>query len=158
MRLKSLDELPKAMREHAAAQIAATRSTGAPVPSAASTRPNKFGAERVEMHGIEFASKWQAQRYQELLMMERADLIRDLAVEVPFALDVVSPSGDLVRIGAYIADAVYWRGEQQVVEDAKSVVTRKHPLYLWKKAHFETQYGIPITEVEKNKPRSGVST
>jgi len=151
MRIKSLDELPASVRAKFDPKIGSEAAvTG--------KRPNKFGAKRKEVNGIAFASSWQADRYQELLMLERVDLIRDLAIEVPFALEVRNPAGEMVRIGAYVADAVFWRGEQQVVEDAKSKVTRNHPLYVWKRSHFEMQYGIRITEVERNKPRFGVES
>jgi hypothetical protein len=110
------------------------------------------------LYGISFDSAWEAQRYEELLNMERSGLINDLGVHVPFALDVYALDGRSVRVGAYVADFRYWRDGVMVIEDAKGKATRQNPLYLWKKSHFELQYGIRITEVERYKPRTGVGT
>lgn len=168
MRVKSVQDLPVAMRAQAEAQIvkgsypvqvARAHRIDLYAPPSEAKRGNKFGAQRVEAHGIKFDSKWEAQRYTELLMMERADLIRDLSVHIPFALEVRDPGGNMIRIGAYVADFVFWRTEtQQIVEDAKSLATRKLPLFVWKRSHFEMQYGLRITEVERNKPRLGADT
>lgn len=160
MRVKSVQDLPVAMRAQAATALAGGSVIAAAPPPSAPVRGNKFGAQRVEAHGIQFDSKWEAQRYTELLMMERADLIRDLSVHIPFALEVRDPKGNMIRIGAYVADFVFWRTEsqQQIVEDAKSLATRKLPLFVWKRSHFEMQYGLRITEVERNKPRLGADT
>lgn len=168
-RIKSLSELPasvlRSVKEIASACRAATGpGAGGNVlfrdrltPKADGPARQKFGNVACEVNGISFPSKWEGQRYGELLMMERQNLIKDLSVHVPFSLDVTTPAGAMVRIGCYIADAVYWRGERMLIEDSKGAATRKHPLYLWKKAHCEQQYGVEIIEVERNKPRSGVA-
>lgn len=137
------------------ADLAAIRRKPPLSAAAVTARPSKYGNEPVEAHGLRFASKWQAQRYTELLMMQRAGLIRDLAVEQPFALSVRGIDGSEVRLGSYVADTVYWQGGRLVVEDAKSASTRREKLFVWKARHFAAQYGFEISIVERTKPRSG---
>jgi hypothetical protein len=52
-----------------------------------------------------------------------------------------------VRIGAYEADFAYMRDGQLTVEDCKSPATACNPLYVWKKAHFQAEYGIKVIEI-----------
>lgn len=163
MRVKSVQDLPEAMRASAAAQLL----TGSkPVKVDVVTveldpdedpERDKYGSTRVHMYGIWFGSKWEAQRYGELLMMERADLIRDLQVHQSFGLHVRTPTGDLLRVSGYEADFIYWRGERFMVEDTKSKPTRLKEAYQIKRKWFEAEYGLTITEVMRNKPRAGAN-
>lgn len=79
---------------------------------------NKFGARKVTFDGIEFASKAEANRYNQLKLMERARQIKALAVHPKYPLKV---NGTL--IGVYTADFVYFEGGRQIVEDVKGMVT-----------------------------------
>jgi hypothetical protein len=146
-RIKDVNELPAAIRARLTGRSAA--------PVADTPKRAKFGNVACEVNGIEFQSKWEGQRYEELLMMERQGVIHDLSLQYPFGLEVQTPTGAMVRIGAYIADFVYWRGERMFVEDAKSSITRRHPLYVLKRKMYEGEYGVRIIEVERSKPRSG---
>jgi hypothetical protein len=102
----------------------------------------KFRNIRTEKDGQKFDSKWEAERFEQLKLMEGAGEIRELRAQVPFPLLV----GDEL-IGAYVADAVYLTADgRKVVEDAKGCKT---PLYRWKARHFKAQYGFAITEVRK---------
>lgn len=102
----------------------------------------KFKNIRTEKNGQKFDSKWEAERFEQLKLMESAGEIRELRAQVPFPLMV----GDEL-IGAYVADAVYLTADgRKVVEDAKGCKT---PLYRWKAKHFRAQYGFAITEVRK---------
>lgn len=102
----------------------------------------KFKNIRTEKNGQTFDSKWEAERFEQLRLMEAAGEIVELRAQVPFPLMV----GDTL-IGAYVADAVYLTADgRKVVEDAKGCKT---PLYRWKAKHFRIQYGFPITEVRK---------
>lgn len=157
MRVKSIDDLPKAMRAQAAASVAANRSIAVPRTPVA-PRQSKYGSVETESHGLTFKSKWEAQRYGELLMMERAELIRDLQVHQTFGLHVRAPNGGLVRVAGYEADFVYWRGDPMIVEDTKSKATRLKEAYVLKRRWFEAEYGIRILEVERYKPRPGADT
>lgn len=102
----------------------------------------KFKNIRTERDGQKFASRWEAERFATLRLMEAAGEIRELRAQVPFPLMV----GDTL-IGAYVADAVYLTADgRKVVEDAKGCKT---PLFRWKARHFKAQYGFAITEVRK---------
>ena len=121
-------------------------------------KPHKYGAKPTVVDGIRFASLKESRRYQELKLLERAGLIRDLILQPSFPLDVFEVESR--PIGVYRADFEYeeWGGKSvgdrwlhpsaqkwaRVVEDVKGFKT---PLYRWKKKHVEAQYGIQIREV-----------
>lgn len=155
MRVKSLQDLPRPIRQQAATTLAGVpRITEPGLP--ASARQGKYGATRTEVNGITFDSKWEAHRYMELLQLERVDQIQDLQVHVPFGLHVRAPDGETVRIASWTADFQYWREGRMVIEDTKSGPTRRKEAYVLKRKHFETEYGVRVLEVERNKPRLGV--
>ena len=79
---------------------------------------NKFSARAVEVDGIKYPSKAEANRHQQLKLMERARAIRALAHQPKFPLVVGG-----VTVGVYTADFVYFDGGRQVVEDVKGIVT-----------------------------------
>lgn len=81
------------------------------------------GSVRCEVDGIKFSSKLEMRHYLRLKMMERAGLISDLRIQVPFDLmgscgAILTPTG---RGMLYVADFVYTDRETggQVVADAK---------------------------------------
>lgn len=84
---------------------------------------SKFGARKVSLDGIEFASQAEANRYSQLKLMERARQIKALAVHPKFPLKVNG-----VLIGVYTADFVYFEAGKQVVEDVKGIVTSEASL------------------------------
>lgn len=88
-------------------------------------KANKFGAKRTEVDGHVFDSKVEAQRYRELLMMERAGLISDLQLQVPFILQesFVDADGNKQRKIQYTADFVYKEQTFTVIEDVKGAAT-----------------------------------
>ncbi len=90
--------------------------------------------------GVYFPSKKEAKRYGALKLMVQAGEIESLTLHPRFALCVNG-----VRLGYYVADSRYIdrRTGQVVVEDVKGWRTE---MYLWKKKHFEAQYGIAILE------------
>ena len=135
----SLADLPAEYQEQARAQLGDVTKVG------------KFRNVVVEVGGIRFDSKWEARRWEELRAQESAGLITALAHHVPFPLHVVTPDGERVRVGAYEADFTYLRAGELAIEDTKSLPTRRHPLYRWKAAHFEAEYGRKITEVMRVK-------
>ena len=106
--------------------------------------------------GIKFPSLKEARRYQELVLLQKAGLIRSLKLQ--HAMDLaVHVGGERAVIGFYVADFLYQEMVVDdtaimlaqrvrwvtVVEDAKGVRT---PLYRWKKKHVRAQYGIEIRE------------
>lgn len=94
---------------------------------------------------VRCASTAEALRYRELLILEAHGQIRGLRAQVPYALDVVTESGEVLTVGHYVADFVYWRDLTEIVEDVKGMPT---PLYTWKKKHLLAQYGIQILETK----------
>lgn len=111
-------------------------------------RPHKFGAVSTVVDGIKFSSKLEAKRYGELLILQRAGVIRDLRRQVKIALTgrdgpILTPTG---RQANYVADFVYvdTRHGQEVIEDAKGYPT---PEYTLKRAILAAQ-NVTITEVK----------
>lgn len=126
----------------------------------------KYGNKKVEIDGIEFDSKKEAQRYWELKLLQRAGQISDLQLQKEFELIPAQyetyprygKTGKRLQDGkrciekscTYKADFAYMKDGQLVVEDtkgyrdpasagyAKFVIKRK--LLLWR-------YGIKIIEV-----------
>ena len=102
-------------------------------------KKNKYGAKRKQVDGINFHSTWEADRYSELRIMEKAGLISQLKLQVKYPLKV---NGAIVS--NYIADFVYYdRERNEITEDAKGV---KAPEYRLKKKLLLAIYGIEIFE------------
>lgn len=106
-------------------------------------RKNKYGNRKVVVDGITFDSRKEANRYQELKLLERAGKIHDLQMQVPFEL---IPKQDGERSCRYVADFVYTDAEtdQKVVEDTKGVRT---DVYKIKRKLMLFNYGIKIREI-----------
>jgi hypothetical protein len=101
----------------------------------------KYGNIPTRVNGVFFASKREARRYQELLLLERAGVIRDLETQPVFDLDVNG-----VRICRYLADFRYYDTERNalVVEDSKGVRTETYKL---KARLMKAVHGIEVEEV-----------
>jgi hypothetical protein len=108
-------------------------------PALAGRKPHKYRAKPVVIDGLYFASTKEARRWAELKLMERAGYISDLKRQVRFAIDVNG-----VPICHYVADAVYQRKGEQVVEDVKGVSTDTYKL---KKKLMLAVHQIQIVEV-----------
>ena len=105
----------------------------------------KYNNTKIVLDGIKFDSKREAQRYQELKLLERAGKITDLVLQPKFELiQKYTINGRNVRKMEYIADFKYTENGKMVVEDAKGFKTKE---YLIKKKLFEFKYGIEIMEV-----------
>ena len=70
-----------------------------------------------------FDSKWEAERYGQLVMLQRANQIRDLVTQVKFDIKINNE-----KICTYIADFTYYEKnkdgvEEFIVEDAKGLET-----------------------------------
>lgn len=98
---------------------------------------SKYGSKRVQVDGIWFDSKKEASRYFELKVLEMAGEITDLELQVEYQL----PSCK------YFADFRYKRNGETIVEDTKSSVTKKLPVYRLKKKLMLEVHGIEIKEV-----------
>jgi hypothetical protein len=123
-------------------------------------KPKYRNKKVVDAQGEKFDSGGERDRYAELLALEAAGAITALKRSVPF---VLAPACDLgetqVRKGKvirrtkpalrYIADFTYREDGVLVVEDFKSDITRKQPVYRIKKHLMRTVHGILIRETRK---------
>lgn len=109
--------------------------------------PNKFNAKATTMlvdgEATRFDSKHEASTYAKLLLLQRAERIRNLKRQVTFRLDV----NDL-HVCRYIADFTfeeYVAGEWvPVVADAKGVLTA---VYRLKKKLMKACHNVEIREL-----------
>lgn len=109
---------------------------------------SKYHAKRVESDGQWFDSRKELNRYRELALMERTGKIRNLRRQVRYQLipsqrgpDITGPRGGTKRGSvlekgvSYVADFVYERDGETIVEDTKGVRTEayiiKRKLMLW---------------------------
>jgi len=103
----------------------------------------KYKAVRTEVDGIKFASKKEARRYAELLILQRAKKIANLELQVPFLLTCNgkpllyrSERYKNGRKAKYIADFGYSiPGGNAVIEDCKG---KRTEIYLLKRAIMES--------------------
>lgn len=125
-------------------------------------RRRKYGNTKIMVDGIQFDSKREAARYQELRLLERAGVISFLQLQAKFQLipNQYAPSDETYTKGprkgqrkpgkllehecSYIADFCYIRNGETVVEDAKGYRTE---VYRIKKKLMLERYGIQIKEV-----------
>lgn len=125
-------------------------------------RRQKYGNTKITVDGIQFDSKREAARYQELKLLERAGVISFLQRQTKFQLipDQHAPSNAVYTKGprkgqrkpgkllekecSYIADFCYIQNGETVVEDAKGYRTE---VYRIKKKLMLERYGIQIREV-----------
>lgn len=110
---------------------------------------NKYGNKKIVLDGQKFDSKREAQRWQELKLMERAGLITDLCRQFPIKLLPAQrdEKGKVIeRPVRYIADFVYTDKStgRTIVEDAKGVRTKEYILKRKMALYF---LGLRIKEV-----------
>lgn len=111
-------------------------------------RPKKYGNKKVTVEGKTFDSKREATRYLELLMMQKNGEITGLDTQVPFELlpaqrDPVT-NKVVERAVKYVADFVYYKDGEKVVEDTKGYRT---PDYILKRKMCLYFMGIRIREI-----------
>lgn len=109
-------------------------------------RKNKYGAKRLKIDGISFDSKLEAERYQQLKLLERAGEITGLEYHRQFVVIPKSRYGDNVY---YEADFFYFENGKPVVEDTKSKATITST-YKLKKRLLAERYGIIIKEIYRD--------
>lgn len=123
---------------------------------------SKYGSRKQTVSEITFDSRREAGRFQELRLLELAGEISDLRLQVKYVLIPTqrAPSFEVYKRGpnkgrrkpgevlekecAYIADFVYTKGGETVVEDTKGVRTKE---YIIKRKLMLERYGIRIKEV-----------
>lgn len=108
---------------------------------------NKYNARKIKVGDEVFDSRRELHRWEELCLMEKAGMIKNLQRQVKFILipsqrDTVWKSGKpkpgrvVERECAYIADFVYEENGETIVEDTKGfktkdyVIKRKLMLYV----------------------------
>jgi predicted DNA-binding protein (UPF0278 family) len=117
----------------------ATHSTS--TPSKTKEKP-KYRNTKVVVDGIKFDSQKEHRRYIQLKQMEVAGEISDLRLQVKLRCMVREQ-----LVCTYIADFVYRNSQhQEVVEDVKSEITRKNPVYRIKKKLVKAIFGVDISE------------
>lgn len=110
---------------------------------------SKYNSRKTTVDGITFDSKKEARRYLVLKKMEQDGEIKNLRLQVQFEL---VPSFEIIIDGkkrkrrpiTYVADFVYYKGNEKVIEDVKGLRT---PVYNIKKKLFEYRYHETIREV-----------
>ena len=121
---------------------------------------NKYQAIKTIVNGIEFDSRKEARRYQELLLLQRAGAIHNLKMQVKYILipaqyetfERYGKNGQRLKDGqrllekecSYIADFVYTENGKEVVEDTKGVKTKD---YIIKRKLMLKEHNIRIKEV-----------
>lgn len=98
------------------------------------------------MDFYKFDAKGEANRWADLLLRQRANLISNLQRQVRFPLMAHGPAGRPALVGHYVADFVYDRDGQRVVEDTKGGGITD--LASWKLRHFEAQHGFSVTLIK----------
>ena len=102
---------------------------------------SKYKAKKVIVDGITFDSKKEARRYQELKLLERAGVIKDLSLQPNFLLqDKFQYKEKTERKIEYIADFQYYviKDKKWVIEDVKGYKT---DVYKLKRKLFLKRYG-----------------
>lgn len=105
-------------------------------------RQPKYRNKKVEVDGVLFDSKKEAGRWSELRLLERAGQLSNLSRQVRLPLRV---NGKLVC--TFIPDFSYVSADgKEVIEDVKSPITRKHPVYRIKVKLLEALTGQKVLE------------
>ena len=117
---------------------------------------SKYKAQKTKRGNLTFDSKKEAERYDALMLLQKAGEIRGLKLQVRYCLQEAYTTfeGERVKSIDYIADFVderrtapdnygqrYWL---PVVEDVKGLRTRDYAL---KAKLFRSRYGFAIREV-----------
>ena len=119
-------------------------------------KPGKYKAQKTKRGKLTFDSRKEAERYDVLMLLQKAGEIRGLKLQVRYCLQeaYTTVEGERVKSIDYIADFVYERrtapdnyGQRYwlpVVEDVKGMRTRD---YAMKAKLFRNRYGFAIREV-----------
>lgn len=153
LRVDSLADLPEQVRQQVGGKIAAQTS--------------KYHNRKIEINGIRFDSRKEAQRYVQLMHAMRVGAIRDLRLQVDFTIQeaYTDCQGNRIRAIRYRADFAYnltgllpfgisaedrdvWSryimsGTETVIEDVKGVKTQTYKL----KEKLMAKKGVSIREV-----------
>lgn len=108
---------------------------------------SKYHARKTVVDGIEFDSRKEAKRWQELRLLEKAGAISELKRQVKFELIPAQKdpvTGKVIeRACTYIADFCYVEDGETVTEDTKGFRTEAYRI---KRKLMLQKYGIRIRE------------
>ena len=118
---------------------------------------NKYRNTKTIVDGIEFDSRKEAARYKELKLLEAAGEISNFEMQVKFVLIPTQREPDFVGVRggikkgkviekecSYLADFVYIRDGEVIVEDTKGIRTKD---YIIKRKLMLYLLGIRIQEI-----------
>lgn len=105
-------------------------------------KKSKYNNIRVEFDGKMFDSQKERDRYITLRYMLGSKEIEELECQVTFRLELEDQ-----KVCDYVADFVYKKNGELVVEDVKSAITKRLRPYIMKKKMMLAQYKIEIKEV-----------
>lgn len=107
---------------------------------------SKYNNKKIEVDGIIFDSRREANRYKALKLLEQSGEISNIERQKRFELipKQVDANGRIVRACSYVADFVYTDKEgRQIVEDVKGMRT---DVYKIKKKLMLYVHGVTVTE------------
>jgi hypothetical protein len=112
-------------------------------------KPPKYRNTRCEHQGIKFDGEKERSHWFFLIQQQAAGLIRDLQLQVPFVLTERKQrdDGTWERASKYVADFTYMRDGKLVVEDVKSIATRKNRTYIQKRKLMLVKHDITVKEI-----------
>ncbi|ACC71082.1 DUF1064 domain-containing protein [Paraburkholderia phymatum] len=114
-------------------------------PATPAKKPSKYRNEKCESGGIKFDSKREMMRWHDLVQMQARGEISELELQVPFILaEPVMIGGRKRPALRYVADFVYERNGEQVIEDVKGRITEGYRI----KRHLMAARGLKIVEVK----------
>lgn len=103
-------------------------------------RRSKFGNLKVEIDGIKFDSKKEANYYSKLVLLQKSGEVLKFELQPKFEINING-----IKCGFYKADfKVIWKSGSVKIIDVKGMKT---PVYSLKKRIIEALYGIKIIEV-----------
>lgn len=121
----------------------------AQIPCMGQSKSGKMQYTKVVANGIVFDSKVEHDRYLELLVMERAGVIKNLECHPSWELipSQKIPGKRGFRPHKYTADFRYVRDGKEIVEDVKSVKSREERDYIINRKLMWMLLGIYVEEV-----------
>lgn len=157
MRFDSVDDMPDGIRrlyerQYGKGGIKTSPKVKAPKNAEKGAKnSSKLKNKKTVVNGIEFDSKREAERYTVLHAMEQSGLISDLQLQVKYCL--LPPQKGKTRnerAVTYIADFVYKRNGETVVEDSKGYrnpASATYAKFVLKRKLMMYIHGIEIQEV-----------
>lgn len=105
-------------------------------------KKNKYNADKIVLDGHKFDSKFEAEHYASLKLLERAGVIHNLILQPRFLLqESFMYQGHRERKIEYVADFQYELDGQTIVEDTKGFRTETYKL---KRKLFLYKYGDKV--------------